>query len=220
METFLTSEALGKEKARKLKSFRVYLKIKLFVLQNYWLDFIHRGINRHLSTLNCFDCQLMYLVPCGWNLKAQTGRKFENWSGSSNSGFLKAAAIGIFPSSFHSTLSFLYKLIHYPYLLFSSFLPTIVRPNLPECRISIMLLCNKIFFPQLPATLSIAKYYYLNNFEKENFEFYCSQRKLDWLRIPKLAYACDSSWDSNSFVSKTTEWTPSIKVLMENFICV
>ena len=35
-----------------------------------------------------------------------------------------------------------------------------------------------------------------------NLKFHCSQRKLGWLRIPKLAYACGSSWDSNSALQK------------------
>ena len=53
-----------------------------------------------------------------------------------------------------------------------------------------------------------------------NVKFWCSQRKFDWLRFPKPAYVCGSSWDFNSSVSKTTDWTSSIKFSMGNFICV
>ena len=74
------------------------------------------------------------------------------------------------------------------------------------------------FFPKPPARFL---YQDVNrqvlNFKvfKRNIRFYCAQQKLDWLRIPKLAYACGSS-----SVSKTTDRISSIKVSNDNFICV
>ena len=55
--------------------------------------------------------------------------------------------------------------------------------------------------------MSTDKFWILKDFQLRNISFYCSQWKLDWLKIPKLAYACNSSWDWNSSVSKATDWT-------------
>ena len=44
---------------------------------------------------------------------------------------------------------------------------------------------------------SIDNFWNLNSFEKWNVEFNCSQWKLGWLRLEKLAYICHSSRYSN-----------------------
>ena len=53
-ETFLTSENLGTEMARKCKTFRFFPRIKPFVLQNYWLHLFRQAINpeRRLPMIN------------------------------------------------------------------------------------------------------------------------------------------------------------------------
>ena len=47
---FLTSETLLAEMASKCKISQFFLKIKPFVLRNYWLHFVHQGINWNLLT--------------------------------------------------------------------------------------------------------------------------------------------------------------------------
>ena len=67
--------------------------------------------------------------------------------------------------------------------------------------------------------MAIDNFFILNNFQIKNLKFHCSLRKLDWLKS-KFAYSCGFSWDSNSSVSITTDWTSSVNVSVNSCISV
>ena len=109
------------------------------------------------------------------------------------------------PSRPQSTNVFLYKTIQFPYL-FSSFLSKSDTPKWPLIRYKYdaSMYWNQ-FFPKLQVVYPHPdSFYFLDSFEKWKLELHCSLRKLGWLKIPKLAYACDSC-EIQIHLSKTIE---------------
>ena len=120
----LPLETLRAEMARNCRSFRFLLKIKTLVLQNYWLNFVHQGINRHFSTRKkLLDRQTMHWFPCNGNLMGKTSQKLKI-------GLIRLQIKTPFPSkqqlsrllpseSWSVIHSMVYKMIHYPYFFFN-----------------------------------------------------------------------------------------------------
>ena len=68
-------------------------------------------------------------------------------------------------------------------------------------------------------TVSIDKFLLLKGFQIWKIVFQCSQWKVDYLKFTKLFYAHGSFWGSNSFISKTTDFTSFIRVSADKFLC-
>ena len=87
-------EIIRTKLARKCKYFRFLMRIKPFVLQNYWLRFVQQGIERHfLLPKKSPDGQKR---ASNDNLRARTGQKMNisfDSSRYSNSVFLNAATV-------------------------------------------------------------------------------------------------------------------------------
>ena len=131
-KTFLTSEALRTEKARKCKIFRSSLRIKPFDLQKYWLFFVHQGINRICFTSKeLIDCQAMHLVSCNGNLMGQSSQKLSIVliRLDIETQFPPKQLSRFFPSTSQSANLFLEKMIQYPDFLFQPFFDFLVGLN-------------------------------------------------------------------------------------------
>ena len=73
---FLTSKNWKTKMARKCNFIRFFLRIKSFVLLNYWQHFVYRGINWRYSTRkNYLIAKTRLLVTFDGNLFGQTSQK-------------------------------------------------------------------------------------------------------------------------------------------------
>ena len=115
------------------------------------------------------------------------------------------------PARSHSKYVFFYKMIQFPYPIFHPFPGKLSNFKMPKVlyMYGASLYWNQ-FFPELQAAfLYQGRFQILNTFELWNFMFYCLQRKLGRLRIPKPAFSSSSSWDSNwsLLLPPTSQWT-------------
>ena len=144
-----------------------------------------------------FYCRTMHLVPCNIKLTGETSQDL-------NISLIRLGIQGRFPlkqqfsrfvpSGSQSTFSFSNKKIRNSYKFIHHFVENLIGLNFSKGVM--FFLCEHIFSKIARAFLqqkSIHKLYVSICFEKRKFKFCCFQRKCEWLRIPKLAYAGVSS---------------------------
>ena len=120
--------------------------------------------------------------------------------------FLSEKLSGFLSSRSQTTILLFQKMINFPYRLFSSFPRKLIGLKLRKLCICATLLCIRTFFQiyrlHFFINSSMSKFYIFSSLQMRSDNFYYCFQNFDWLRLPKFAEACDSSWDSNSSFSK------------------